>query len=197
MNTEKETLLIVEDDPTVRCILQAVLEASYHVMAASSAEDALKLGHTHAAPIDLAIIDYRLPGMDGLVFAQTTGVPFIITTTDLSTQNIEAWGEAGAFGYLPKPIVEPASVLHVVATALFNSRRHARIERVLEKRKHTYLAMGLIMWRDRVTAEEAEKTLKANCHQRQKNARTTIENIAVQMLNAHATLCGVRAKTKP
>lgn len=192
MTKRKEEILIVEDDPTVKSILEAALEDSYTIYSTSSAEDALKLGKARNKPIDMAIIDFHLPGMNGLDFAQSTGIPFIITTVDMSSTSIDKWGESGAFGYLPKPIMEPKSIVHVVATALFNIRRQKRMEYLLQNRRSVLLATGLIMWRDGVTAEEAERILKTSCHQKQGTERSSLEDVSTALIAAHNVLCTIK-----
>jgi two-component system cell cycle sensor histidine kinase/response regulator CckA len=66
-----ETLLIVEDDQSVRKLACSVLEAhGYHVKSASNGRDALKAVHQHKGPpIRLVITDVIMPLMDGKVMA--------------------------------------------------------------------------------------------------------------------------------
>lgn len=59
-------ILIVDDDNVSRTVLQADLEIKgYEVWAASSGKEALTLVESEGLP-DLAILDVRMPGMDGL-----------------------------------------------------------------------------------------------------------------------------------
>ena len=63
----RKSLLIVEDDPRSLYAFQAVLQArGYQVVACDSAEQALKQDGMH---FDAAIIDVRLPKMQGTEFA--------------------------------------------------------------------------------------------------------------------------------
>lgn len=58
-------ILVVDDDPAIHQIIEAVLVAEGHqLLWASSAEQGLELLMQDA--IDLALIDFMLPGMDGL-----------------------------------------------------------------------------------------------------------------------------------
>jgi DNA-binding NtrC family response regulator len=59
--------LIVDDEPTVAFFLMEGLKGlgnEYDVQTASSAE--LALEQCTVVPFDLAVVDYRLPGIDGL-----------------------------------------------------------------------------------------------------------------------------------
>ena len=59
------TVLVVDDDPTTHEIVEAALaEAGYRVIGANDAEAALAL--LEHETIELALLDYQLPAMDGL-----------------------------------------------------------------------------------------------------------------------------------
>ncbi len=61
-----ETLLVVEDEETVRQLAKRVLKHyGYRVLTASSADDALLLAEQHDGPIDLLFTDVIMPGMNG------------------------------------------------------------------------------------------------------------------------------------
>jgi signal transduction histidine kinase/CheY-like chemotaxis protein len=63
---ENETILVVEDDNSVRDLACRILRQNgYTVRVAANAEDALAAVSDDAAPIDLVITDVVLPGTDG------------------------------------------------------------------------------------------------------------------------------------
>ena len=97
-------ILIVEDEPTVRNLLCAVLGSAYDCQAVRSAEEGLKLLSTGA--FDAAITDVKLPGMGGAEFLRRARelaprLPVIVVTGADSDES--KFLEAGAFGYLLKP----------------------------------------------------------------------------------------------
>jgi PleD family two-component response regulator len=58
-------ILVVDDDDAIRMLIEMELkDEGYQVITASNAKDALKLVETE--PLDLVILDIRMPGMDGL-----------------------------------------------------------------------------------------------------------------------------------
>ena len=60
-----KTILVVDDDDSIRRLIELELkEDGYEVLTAANAQDALKLVQTE--PLDLVILDIRMPGMDGL-----------------------------------------------------------------------------------------------------------------------------------
>ena len=76
-----ETLLIVEDEPSVRNLVASSLRHDgYRLLIASSAEEALATADAHDGPIDLLLTDAMMPGKSGvelasLMTAQRPGPP--------------------------------------------------------------------------------------------------------------------------
>jgi len=67
-----ETLLVVEDDPSVRHLARGVLEAQgYQVLSSPNGQDALHVASDHkGAPIGLVVTDVIMPVMGGKVMAE-------------------------------------------------------------------------------------------------------------------------------
>jgi PAS domain S-box-containing protein len=62
----RETILLTEDERSVRLTSRLFLEAlGYTVLAADTPEEALRLGGAHSGPIHLLITDVIMPGMNG------------------------------------------------------------------------------------------------------------------------------------
>lgn len=62
----QETILLVEDDPSVRQVCRQVLQlAGYKVLEAESGSDGLDLARNHGGAIDLLVSDVLLPRMSG------------------------------------------------------------------------------------------------------------------------------------
>ncbi|MGH7171399.1 MAG: HDOD domain-containing protein [Gemmataceae bacterium] len=67
----QETLLIVEDDDSVRALTRTVLRGhSYNVIEAVDAEEALRWVEEHPQPIHLLVTDVVMPGMSGRALAE-------------------------------------------------------------------------------------------------------------------------------
>jgi len=60
------TILVVDDEEIVTELLRMILQRSgYTVLTASSGEAALALCQSHQSPVNLALVDVILPGMNG------------------------------------------------------------------------------------------------------------------------------------
>ena len=102
-----KTLLIVDDEPDLREILQFNLEsAGYEVDAAASAEEALALlGPTHA----LILLDVMMGGMSGFRMAEKvrrelhSDIPIIFLTAKGSENDMLTGFSSGADDYIAKP----------------------------------------------------------------------------------------------
>ncbi|MGV0952803.1 MAG: phosphate regulon transcriptional regulator PhoB [Fluviibacter sp.] len=121
------TILVVEDDPAIRELLNINLESSGHrVTEAASAEEAERL-ITASLP-DLILLDWMLPGRSGPQFAarireneRTKDVPIIMLTARTDEQDRITGLEVGADDYMVKPF-SPRELI-------------ARIKAVLRRRK--------------------------------------------------------------
>lgn len=103
----RSTLLIVDDEPDVREVLEEYFSShGYEVVAADGAEAARALVTRHA--IDLALVDIHMPGEDGLSLARHLRERYasiaIVMLTSASTVVDRIVGlEMGADDYVPKP----------------------------------------------------------------------------------------------
>jgi putative two-component system response regulator len=120
--TEKQSLLLVDDEPTNLRVLRTVLQEQYRLLFAKSGEEALQLVQKEQP--DLILLDVMMPGLTGFdVCARlkanpaTTAIPIIFVTA-LKDEMDETKGfEVGAVDYITKPI-SPAVVRARVKTHL-------------------------------------------------------------------------------
>jgi CheY-like chemotaxis protein len=108
--TVAETILIVDDEPVNRALLEAILtEAGYQVEQAEGGEAAL--AQAKAAPPDLILLDLMMPGIGGHEVCQrlkkdptTDGVPIIVVTA-FGAMGAKEWALArGAEDFVLKPV---------------------------------------------------------------------------------------------
>jgi DNA-binding NtrC family response regulator len=134
-----ERLLIAEDDPDMRDLLQEVLEdAGYRLAVAVDGPTALGYIRRERETIDLVVTDIKMPGSSGddLLAASRANrpeVPVIIITAFGSVQQAVEMVKAGAFQYLTKPF-DPPELLSAITDGLEKSapqREQARLRREL------------------------------------------------------------------
>ena len=106
---DKPSVLIVEDDNTIRALLMAVLGGDWVVYTAASGEAALTSVAAHLP--DIVLLDIGLPDMDGLEVCrrfkanpQLEQVPVIFLTARTSGEDEIDGLEAGGIDYITKPI---------------------------------------------------------------------------------------------
>jgi DNA-binding response OmpR family regulator len=117
----EETILIVDDDPSIRGMLSEFLTGlNYHVLLAENGEQALKC--LEADPAQLALVDLKLPGMDGIetvkaIKAKDANVLIIMMSATPSTEQTVRALRYHVYDYLIKPF-EPAGLEPVIRHAL-------------------------------------------------------------------------------
>ncbi len=101
------TILVIDDEEIMREILEALLaREGYQVRLAASAEEGLEIAR--AVPLDAAVVDVMLPGVDGIAALDELKkldeeLPVVMITAFASVENAIAAMKRGAFDYITKP----------------------------------------------------------------------------------------------
>ena len=106
MPTDRQRILLVEDDPQLGPLVEGVLSETYDVRLVTDGERAVEAVVTEA--FDALVVDRRLPGMDGTVVVRTLRdrgvVTPILMLTALGALRDRVEGlDSGADDYLVKP----------------------------------------------------------------------------------------------
>jgi len=164
-------LLLVDDDRLVLATLtQGLRSVGYQVSSADSAEDALMQLDAGLAP-DLALLDMRLPGADGLALAaqlRTRGpIPFLVLSAYSDEAMVQEAAQLGAQGYLVKP-VDPEQIAPTLCTALERAREQAalragqaQLQNALDGNREINVAIGITMMQYRLPRQAAFDMLRA------------------------------------
>jgi len=110
------SILVVDDDPTVREVVVSYLQAAGHVVLESAdGETALRLFDDHGA--DLLVLDLMLPDLDGLEVCRRVrtrrDVPVIMLTALGGEADRVVGLERGADDYVTKPFSPRELVLRI------------------------------------------------------------------------------------
>jgi two-component system cell cycle sensor histidine kinase/response regulator CckA len=115
-----ETLMVVEDDPSVRTLACGILRGrGYQVLCAINGQDALRVANEHMGPpIRLVLTDIVMPLMGGEVMAQWLKITYpdlkILFTSGYADDAITQQGVlATGVEFLPKPYT-PATLIRKV-----------------------------------------------------------------------------------
>jgi AmiR/NasT family two-component response regulator len=144
--------------------------AGFEVVAeARDGPEAVALAERHAP--DLAVMDVKMPGLDGIEAArrilERRPIPIVILTAFSESSLVGRAVDAGVFGYLVKPFRE-SDLLPAIEAA---RARHRELEQLraeagslreaLAARKTIERAKGLLMEKDGLSEEQAFARLRA------------------------------------
>ncbi|MGA7192413.1 MAG: response regulator transcription factor [Anaerolineales bacterium] len=125
----KSNILVVDDENVARQSLTDILKLEgYNVASAANGQAAVEFIRTH--PVDLMVVDLRMPGMDGLEVVQVTNqiapdTEIVLLTAFASTDSAVQALRLRIHDYLIKPAA-PAQVIASVKKGL--ARRAAKLQ---------------------------------------------------------------------
>lgn len=187
--------VLVADDESIRLLtLRAQLVAlGYQVVGeASTGTEAVALAASRHP--DLAILDIKMPLMDGIEAAeritQARPIPIILLTAYSEAQLVERAAQANIAAYLMKPVSEedllPAITLALTRFKQFQALRQevSDLREALEARKVIEKAKGILMRRLNLTEDEAFRRLQRQSQEANRKLAQVAEAIIVadQML---------------
>jgi len=163
-------ILLAEDETIIRLDLRELLErAGYQVCGeARDGEEAVALAASERP--DLAILDVKMPRVDGIEAARRImadrPIPIVMLTAYGQDELVSRAVEAGVFGYLVKPFRE-TDLLPAIQTA---RARHEELQALrdeaeslseaLAARKVVERAKGLLMDREGLSEQDAFARLR-------------------------------------
>lgn len=187
--------ILIADDESIRLLsLRMQLNAlGHHVVAeASTGADAVTLAA--ATEPDLAIMDIKMPVMDGIEAAEritrARPIPIILLTAYNEAQLVERAAQANISAYLMKPVAEE-DLLPAIALALARFREFqalhqevADLREALEARKLIERAKGILMRRLNLSEEEAFRRLQ----KQSQDANRRLSEVAQALITADQLL---------
>ena len=163
-------ILIAEDETIIRLDLRNLLEEAGHEVCAEARDgtEAVRLAQKHRP--DLAILDVKMPHLDGIEAArrilEERPIPIVMLTAYGQDELVSRAVEAGVYGYLVKPFRE-SDLLPALATARARHEELAALREeadslaeALAARKAIERAKGILMKRDDLSEQEAFTRLR-------------------------------------
>jgi len=141
MRERKEKILVVDDDRNIlKVIRMRLVSGGYYVTSVTGAEEALKLAEKE--PFDLALIDLKLNGQDGIqlmenIHHKNPHIPVIILTAHGTIKSAVHAMKKGAYSYLTKPF-DGHELLQQINNCLEKNRLSKEVKRLRELVEQTY-----------------------------------------------------------
>ncbi len=142
--SESRTLLVVDDEESIRLMLEDILGVRYRVLTATDGVDALQVLASGEDEVDLVITDLRMPRMDGHDLATTLlsdyphlGI-FLITAHGTIDTAVEAL-QGGIHDYITKPLPANFSEIYAKCERFFQMRD---LRTAQEKMQHQLLELS-------------------------------------------------------
>lgn len=187
--------ILIADDESIRLLsLRAQLTALGHQVVGEASTGAQAIELAAATAPDLAILDIKMPGIDGIEVAeritQVRPIPIILLTAYSEAQLVERAAQANIAAYLMKPVSEedllPAITLALTRFKQFQALRQevSNLREALEARKVIERAKGILMRRLNLTEDEAFRRLQRQSQESNRKLAQVAEAIVVadQML---------------
>jgi two-component system, response regulator PdtaR len=190
----KARLLLVDDDRLVLSTLAHGLhKAGYSVKTAESAEDAEMLLASGEDP-DLAILDIRMSGQDGLFLArrlqELDHIPFMMLSAYSDQAMIEQASRLGALGYLVKPLDIPQLIPGIEAALSRANELHSlresrqQLQAALNAERDISVAIGITMAQQQLARHAAFELLRKTARSR----RRKLADLAAEIIQASEAL---------
>lgn len=180
-------VLVVEDEAVVAVGIRSMIQDGGNevIGVAHSGEEALKMASEDRP--DIALVDIKLPGMNGIEttkkLVKNHGIAVIVLTAYADQEFIDGAAAAGAFTYLLKPADTDALRANLeLASARAGEfavmRKEAEeTKSALETRKLAERAKHILMERLTLNEENAFAHLRQKCRNQNKTMRQAAEEI--------------------
>ncbi len=113
----KPRILIIDDEPSILFMLQEICTyCGYNAITTTAGQEGFRL--IQEETFDLVILDYNMPGWDGLTTTKKIktydpSIPILVLTVDEQQQTADKFMEAGANDFSIKPIKAPDLIARI------------------------------------------------------------------------------------
>jgi two-component system, response regulator PdtaR len=185
-------IVIADDEPIIRMDLRRTLENMGHVVIGEAGDGLQALEQCRELKPDVAILDVKMPNMDGIDAAKSIGdeaiAPVLLLTAYVDRELVERAKDAGVFSYLTKPFKEadlmPAIEISIsrFEEAIALEKEVTDLENKLETRKVVDRAKGILMDQYGLKEQDAFRRIQVQSM----NTRKSMKEIAEAIILANA-----------
>jgi len=187
----KLRIVIADDEPIILLDLRQMLEELGMSVVGEASDGAQAVEKVRALKPDLAILDVKMPEMDGIEAARILHeerlAPVILLTAYSDSELIQRAKQAGVYGYIVKPFKQ-ADLTPAIEVALARYQEARELEQqvkdlkeALETRKIIERAKGILMDTYGLREQEAYRRIQVQSM----NTRKSMREIAEAIIIAH------------
>jgi len=190
---ERARVIIADDESIIRMDLREMLTNLGYLVVGEAVDGRSAVNLARELKPDVAILDIKMPGMDGIeasrILTEEKIAPVVLLTAYSQRDLVERAKEAGVVGYITKPMRESDLTPAIeVAMARFSEFRALEkevgdLKQALETRKLVDRAKGILM--DAQGLSEAEAFRKIQ--KMSMNKRKPMKDVAEAIILAHQT----------
>ena len=181
-------ILVVDDEETVRILVQRVLQgAGYDAVTASNGEEALSI--IASGGIDMALLDIKMPGLSGIdvlskISADWPDLCVIMVTAISDVQTAVKAMQLGAYDYISKPF-DQTEMLHKIRLAVERWRKQLQ-----DKQQLLRLEQNINLQTERLQEQFAElvnslarehKLLQQLATEQEASAKSPLKNLPPEL----------------
>lgn len=193
-------LLLVDDDRLILATLSSGLQDMGYQVSTAESVDAAEALLTSGLRPDLAIVDVRMPGRDGLALAERLRnldqIPFLMLSASSDAQNVARASDIGALGYLVKPM-DVVQIRPTIEAALQRAREidhltqsRAQLQQALDGDRNINVATGITMMQYRLPRTAAFELLRSAA----RSQRRKLDELAQEVIDTSERLHTVTKK---
>jgi AmiR/NasT family two-component response regulator len=190
---ERTRVIIADDESIIRMDLREMLTNLGYLVVGEAGDGRSVVNLARELKPDVAVLDIKMPGMDGIevarILTEEKIAPAVLLTAYSQRDLVERAKEAGVVGYITKPMREsdltPAIEVAMARFSEFQAleKEVGDLKQALETRKLVDRAKGILM--DTQGLSEAEAFRKIQ--KMSMNKRKPMKDVAEAIILAHQT----------
>lgn len=180
-------ILIADDESIIRLDLKNILLGMGHNVVAEASDGRAAVELARSTELDLAVLDIKMPEMDGLdaakIITDEQICPVLLLTAYSQRDLIDRAKEAGVFGYLVKPFKE-TDLLPAIEIAISRyremealSKEVGSLQEKMEARKIIDRAKGVLMDKRGMKEQDAFRWIQMQAMSSRKSMKEIAEAV--------------------